>query len=415
MKDTDPEKDKEIIEKYKQIKKELNILSMAGLECCKNEEDIVKDYLKEWNDNFETFINDLDEIYYIKIGKEKEHQIKKKYSELIEKLKVKKSKVRIDFVKGLLDDMIEHLNNINIYTEDNYLIAEVDVNNVLKDADSYVDSSSKTTYIHFPIKEYDEELKPKGNFQKIYSLLMDFSDAKNLLNDFKNNEDKRTCMNLGKLKNYLKIQEDSTFEGLKIQYNILYDKIMGHSTKMNDFINKFEDSLLSNLILKIYYIDKKYLNKNIIIENLNNYCKRNKIKKEDIDNELEWASFLSKTRDPFDEIILPLYTSESIIKLFSLKNENEEIIDGMFSLNLLNENKPEFNKQIYKLLFEEKYTQTLTLTLQTIFEISMITIYNDKKNIKNVDDIQAIFNTKFKDKINNKEEVDVIKSFERNY
>ena len=32
--------------------------------------------------------------------------------------------------------MIEHLNNINIYTEDNYLIAEVDVNNVLKDADS---------------------------------------------------------------------------------------------------------------------------------------------------------------------------------------------------------------------------------------------------------------------------------------
>ena len=127
---------------------------MAGLECCKNEEDIVKDYLKEWNDNFETFINDLDEIYYIKIGKEKEHQIKKKYSELIEKLKEKNSKVRIDFVKGLLDDMIEHLNNINIYTEDNYLIAEVDVNKVLKDADSYVDSSSKTTYIHFPNVEY---------------------------------------------------------------------------------------------------------------------------------------------------------------------------------------------------------------------------------------------------------------------
>ena len=37
---------------------------------------------------------------------------------------------------------------------------------------------------------------------------MDFSDAKNLLNDLKNNKDKRTYMNLGKLKNYLKIQED---------------------------------------------------------------------------------------------------------------------------------------------------------------------------------------------------------------
>ena len=50
---------------------------------------------------------------------------------------------------------------------------------------------------------------------------MDISNAKNLLNDFKNNKDKRTYMNLGKLNNYLKIQEDKTFEVLKIQYNIL--------------------------------------------------------------------------------------------------------------------------------------------------------------------------------------------------
>ena len=66
------------------------------------------------------------------------------------------------------------------------------------------------------------------------------------------------------------------------------------------------------MILKFYKIKKEYLYKNTIIEDLNNYCKR-KIKKEEIDNELEWASFLSKTRDPFNEIILPLYTSESII------------------------------------------------------------------------------------------------------
>ena len=50
---------------------------------------------------------------------------------------------------------------------------------------------------------------------------------------------------------------------------------------------------------------------------LNNYCARNKVR--DAESDLEWASFLSKTRDPFDEILLPMFTSDSIIKLFSLK------------------------------------------------------------------------------------------------
>ena len=144
-------------------------------------------------------MKDLDEIYYIKIRKEKEHQIKKKFDKLIEKLKAKKSKISIDFMKGLLDDMIEHINNIAVFTEDNYAIAEIDVNNVLKDSEGYIDTSSKTTYIHFPIVEYDNDIKPRGDFQKIYSLLMDYSDTKNLLNDLKNYEDERTCMNLGKI------------------------------------------------------------------------------------------------------------------------------------------------------------------------------------------------------------------------
>ena len=315
LKETDPTKDKIIVDEYTKIKKELNTLSIAGLECCKNDDDIIKDYLKEWNENFEKYMKDLDEVYYIKIGKEKEYQIKKKF----DKLKTKKSKISIDFVKGLLDDMIEHINNIAVFTEDNYAIAEIDVNNVLKDSEGYIDTSSKTTFIHFPIVEYDNDIKPRGDFQKIYSLLMDYSDTKNLLNDLKNYEDKRTCMNLGKIKKYLKIQEDSTFEGIKIQYNILYDKIMGHSDKLETFINDFEDSVLSNLILNIYYINKKYLNKNILIEKLNKYCDRNTINESEIEIDLEWASFLSKTREPFDKIILPMYSPESIIKLFFFK------------------------------------------------------------------------------------------------
>ena len=332
LKETDPTKDKIIIDEYTKIKKELIALSVAGLECCKND-DIIKDYLKEWNGNFEKYMKDLDEVYYIKIGKEKEHQIKKKFDKLIEKLKAKKSKISIDFVKGLLDDMIEHINNITVFTEDNYAIAEIDVNNVLKDSEGYIDTSSKTTFIHFPIVKYDNDIKPRGDFQKIYSLLMDYSDTKNLLNDLKNYEDKRTCMNLGKIKKYLKIQEDSTFEGIKIQYNILYDKIMGHSDKLETFINDFENSVLSNLILNIYYINKKYLNKNILIEKLNKYCNRNTINESEIEIDLEWASFLSKTREPFDEIILPMYSPKSIIKLFALKNGKGEDDGGMFCIS----------------------------------------------------------------------------------
>ena len=91
---------------------------------------------------------------------------------------------------------------------------------------------------------------------------------------------------------------------------------MGHSDKLETFINDFDDSVLSNLILNIYYINKKYLNKNILIENLNKYCNRNTINESEIEIDLEWASFLSKTREPFDEIILPMYSPESIIKLF---------------------------------------------------------------------------------------------------
>ena len=150
----------------------------------------------------------------------------------------------------------------------------------------------------------------------------------------------------------MKIQEEYTFEGLKIQFNILYDKVMKHSNKLNDYLNEFEDCILSNLILKIYYINKRYLNINVLIEKLNNYCKRNIIKK-DLYSDLEWASFLSRTRNPFDEIIFPVFTPESIIKLFLLKNEKGEDLDGMYSINILNKNKPEFLYQINKLLFEK--------------------------------------------------------------
>lgn len=190
LKDTDPDKDKLLIESCTKIKKELYILSQANLECCKNEDDVVKTYLNDWNDNYEKYLKDLDEEFYIKIGKQKEHQVKKKFEELIEKLKVKRSKISNDFVKGLLDDMIDHLSNLPVYTEDAFAIAEIDVNKALADSEGYISSSSKTTFIHFPIIEYDDDLVPKGDFQEIYTLLMDFSDCNYLLNDLEKVEEK---------------------------------------------------------------------------------------------------------------------------------------------------------------------------------------------------------------------------------
>ena len=115
---------------------------------------------------------------------------KKNFDKLKDKLNAKKSKISNEFVKGLLDDMIEHLNNLTVYTEESYKISEVDVNNALKDADGYIESSSKTIYIHFPIVEYEDDYRLKGDFQRIYTLLMDFSECHNLLKEFAVNEDK---------------------------------------------------------------------------------------------------------------------------------------------------------------------------------------------------------------------------------
>ena len=413
FKDTSPEEDKTFLEKCMKIKKELNILSKANLECCKQDDDIIKEYLKEFNENFETYIKDLNEVYYSKIGKEQEYQIKKKFNDLIEKLKLKKTKIDIDFVKGLLDDMIEYLNNITVFSEENYLIAESDVNKILKDSENYAASSSKATLINFPKVEYSNDFKPKTSFQKIYNLLMDFSDTIYLLKDLKKDKDKRTCMNLGKLKQFLKIQEEATFEGIKNQYNIFYDRVLGRDDKLIDIINDFENSVLSNLLLNIYNIDKKYLNKNNLIEKLNIYCSRTKIKEEDYKADLEWASYLSKTREVFDEIILPIFTYNSILKLFSLKNEKGEDSRGMFSNNMWNKNKHEFYKQINEL---SKYINDnisgseseLTLTIESIFEKAMLTLFKDKENIKNVDEIQNIFKEKLLDKIKIKEKFDLL-------
>ena len=148
--------------------------------------------------------------------------------------------------------MIDHLNNITEYKEEIYSIAEIDVNNALNDCEVYNNNlSSKTTFIHFPNVEYDNDIKPRSDFQKIYSLLMDFSDSKFILNEIRINEESRSCMNLGKLKKYLKIQEESTFEGMKAQYNILYNQIIGHTEKIDLIIYDFEECLLGNLLLKI--------------------------------------------------------------------------------------------------------------------------------------------------------------------
>ena len=95
---------------------------------------------------------------------------------------------------------------------------------------------------------------------------MDFSSAKNLLERIRDDKEKRTYMNLGKLKQYLRIEEKQKLKGIKKQFKILYDKIMNHSKEINYSIKKFEHYILSYLILEIIEINKEYLNKNKLID-----------------------------------------------------------------------------------------------------------------------------------------------------
>ncbi len=176
---------------------------------------------------------------------------------------------------------------------------------------------------------------------------------------------------------------------------------MNHAKEINYSIKKFGHYILSYLILEIIEINKEYLNKNKLIEQLNKYCERNSIK--EFKEDLEWASFLAKTREPIDEIIIPKFTPESIIALFSLKNKNGKEEEGMYSFKLINSNCEDFYKQVNKL--PEENIQSIYDTLEKIFQKSMITLFNNKEEIDNIDDIQIIYQ-KFKEK-KIKEEINI--------
>ena len=201
LKNTNFEEDKIILIEFKRIENELKNLSEINLESCKKDNEIIQDYLKGWADNYSNYIKDLEEAYYIKIGRENELKIKKKFNELKKKVIDKLNRIDSDFVKDLLNDVKEHLENIDKFDEENYLLTESDVNKALKDCDAFIDSQSKTLLIHFPNIEYDNDIKPITDFQKVYTLLIDFTSSKNLLEEIKLNKEKRICMNLGKLKN----------------------------------------------------------------------------------------------------------------------------------------------------------------------------------------------------------------------
>ena len=67
-----------------------------------------------------------------------------------------------------------------------------------------------------------------------------------------------------------------------------------------------------------------------------------------------------------------------------------------------------FRKEVNKLLKQEKFIKSKSDTIQIIFQIAMLTIYKDNENIKNVDDIQIIYEEKFIAKSKWKNEIDIL-------
>ena len=125
LKSTNFEEDKIILIESKTIGKELKNLLEINLESCKKDNEIIQDYLKGWADNYSNYIMDLEEAYYIKIGRENELKIKKKFDELKNKVLDKLNKIDSDFVKDLLNDVKEHLENIDKFDKENYLPTEM--------------------------------------------------------------------------------------------------------------------------------------------------------------------------------------------------------------------------------------------------------------------------------------------------
>ena len=411
LKEDDQEKNKLKLENCKITKKDLYRISEITLMTSIELDQTIGEIFSQWNNNYQTYFQDLEEIYHDKIGKQNEHKIKKKYDILIKRLQEKKSKINDCFVKSQLNELIDHLLNLKEYKEEKYILAEKDVNSILKEYENFCSIPTKISLIPFPSVEFDEIFEPKTDFQKVYTLLMNYTDSINLLNLLIKSEENRTVINVGKLKKYLNINDDDDDEGIKLQYKLFYKKIVDHSTNIVNCINDFKESVLSNLIVQIYSIDEKYLNKNFIIEELNKFISRNTLnKEEEFNSYLKWASFLSKTKDPFDEITLPIFTAKSIIKLFTLINEEEKDTIGMLDIlgKIVNNNKYKFFKEVKKLLDNEKYTHTLSLTIQTILELSIKTIFNDEEHIKNAGEINKLFQKEFIEKVKNGQEVNIL-------
>ena len=153
-----------IIQKSEKIEQKLKSLLENSLEF---DDEIIKEYFKEWDEKYSKFHSFLYEYYSTKIGKEKEAQFKEKINELKRRVSVRFEQATIDFEKNILMDIKENLNNITKFEEENYLIAE-DVNKAFRDCNVYKESSPKVDLIDFTIIEYNKDLKPKSDFQKIY-------------------------------------------------------------------------------------------------------------------------------------------------------------------------------------------------------------------------------------------------------
>ena len=215
LKDDEQLKNKLKLDNCTKIKKELNEISDTDLMKSIEPENIIIEIFEKWKSNYEKYFKDLEEIYHNKIGKENELKIKKKYDILIKKLQENKSK--FTSIKSLLDEFIEqNLLNLKEYSEEKYILSEKHVNNILKEYENFNSAPSKKLLIPFPTIEFDEDFKPKEDFQKIYTLLMDYTDSLNLLDLLIKFEEKRKVINIWKLKKYLNINDDDDDEGIKL-------------------------------------------------------------------------------------------------------------------------------------------------------------------------------------------------------
>ena len=269
------------------------------------------------------------------------------------------------------------------------------------DKDEYFHFQYSTDFLDYNMSECNENLK-------IIDSLIDYSKVRVNLEKIRENEDKIKCV---KEIFHILNSEKKLETIVKDFFNLI---LSSGNKKIKDEIDEFESQYKSFLLIKH---GVKLMDKNNIINYLNNLSKRNTFDQKD----LRWGTRINSLKyEPKFEIEIPEFTPKDILGLFIIKNiinKNEE--KGFYLKEIILKDCKNYLVELGKYLNQkiDCFSECLNILINVFLE--KFQIIHDKKDgnwdISDIDKIvvkeKSEHNKKYLNKI--KELFEVVKDMEK--